>query len=411
MSPARVSDAGPQGGGGGRGLITVLVIVGVALTMVLLTRARPAVQPFDPRSARPDGANGLVLLLEQFGATVTITSQVPDPLANERVLVLTDRLNNDQRRQLVAFVEAGGVVVDADPLSDLHGGANTDQGAVAVDPSTVGFTVGGGSAELESNVTQGTCNIPALAKLRGVLAPQGLLFPTPVQADRCFTGDNTAPGAPSFVITRRMGDGIIVGLGDNHPLTNAYLRYADNSGLAVALLAPRADARVRVLLGSAIKPVPSDVGTGDERLVDLVRPGVWMALAQLALAFLIFAAARAVRPAKFVREPTVTQIAGNELVVATGNLMQRAQHHERAGWLLRSEMYHQLCGQFALPADTSIETLAHTIWHQCGTNQETTLELLNRQTNSASDLVRLAAQLQELRQSTLSPPLAHLEHR
>ena len=46
----------------------------------------------------------------------------------------------------------------------------------------------------------------------------------------------------------------------------------------------------------------------------------------------------AIRPGRPVREPEQVPIAGSELVVATGTLMQRAHHaDERAGWLLRRQ--------------------------------------------------------------------------
>jgi hypothetical protein len=112
-----------------------------------------------------------------------------------------------------------------------------------------------------------------------------------------------------------------------------------------------------VLVGSGPSQTPSDVGAGDETLSDLVRPGVWMALAQLALAFVLFAVARGIRPGRPVSEPRPAPVAGSELVVATGNLMQRARHAERAAWLLRGECYRDICRAYRVPPTTSIDDL------------------------------------------------------
>ena len=47
-----------------------------------------------------------------------------------------------------------------------------------------------------------------------------------------------------------------------------------------------------MLLGGGAAKSAADIGTGEKRLLDLVRPGVWMALAQLAVAFVLLAASR-----------------------------------------------------------------------------------------------------------------------
>src|SRR5215213_2466920 len=126
MSPARSASGSASGGGSGRSMLTALILVGVAVGMLLLIRSRPGVEPFDPRSDGPDGASAAVLLLEKFGATVSITSHAPTAGADERVLVIADRLNDQQRDELLDFVDGGGVAIVADPASGLHGGADVD---------------------------------------------------------------------------------------------------------------------------------------------------------------------------------------------------------------------------------------------------------------------------------------------
>ena len=118
MTPRRVAEAG---GTGGRVGLTALLLVVAAVGMLLLVRAQPDPEPFDPRSEAGSGTRGLVVLLQHEGAEVAVVRSAPDPGGDQRVLVLQDRLNDGQRRDLLAFVEAGGVVVMADPLSSLAG--------------------------------------------------------------------------------------------------------------------------------------------------------------------------------------------------------------------------------------------------------------------------------------------------
>jgi len=244
-----------------------------------------------------------------------------------------------------------------------------------------------------------------------VFAPGGLLFPTAPDEGRCFTAlagtsgsDETGGGRHAFVVVRRYGSGLVIGLGDNHVMTNRYLRFADNAGLVTSLLAPTPGAKVRIMLGTAAPPSPQDIGKGDETLGDLVRPGVWMGLTQLALAFIVFCIARGIRPGRAVREPQPTPIAGNELAVATGNLMQRAHHFGRAGSLIRGEFQRQLCAHHRLPPDTSIDRLAELVAQRSEVPQAWMIDVLQRTVANAPDLHRLRIDIEWMRERTITSP-------
>ncbi|MCU1396084.1 MAG: hypothetical protein JWM34_4512 [Ilumatobacteraceae bacterium] len=376
--------------------------------MVLLLRSRPGVQPFDPRSSAPNGANGAVLLLEQYGASVSITSSAPSAGDHERVFVISDRLNDHQRGALLDFVHAGGVAVVADPNSTLHGGPGLDGGAVAIDASTSVTTAGQLDAASESDVLAGHCTVDALQSLRGVFAPTGVLFPTAPDEPRCFTAsrDDTNADGHAFVVVRPYGSGLVVGFGDNHVVTNEYLRFGDNAGLLTALLAPERGAKVRIMLGTEAPPSAQDIGSGNETLLDLVRPGIWMGLTQLALAFIVLGIARGVRPGRAVREPRPTPIAGNELVVATGNLMQRARHADHAGWLLRSDFLRQLCAHHRLAMEAldpvGVGRVAFVVAQRTGVQAATLTEVLLRDPHDAAGLVRLRHDIEHIRSLTIT---------
>ena len=386
MTPRRVAEAG---GTGGRVGLTALLLVVAAVGMLLLVRAQPDPEPFDPRSEAGSGTRGLVVLLQHEGAEVAVVRSAPDPGGDQRVLVLQDRLNDGQRRDLLAFVEAGGVVVMADPLSSLAG----DIGPVAtVTDELPAFD--GNELAGPINIPLDRCDVAALAHLRGVFVRTGVRF-RDTASQACFRDESG-----SFAVVHQRGEGLIVQLGDNELFTNALLRYADNGPLATALLAPADGSRVDVLLGAEAAKTTADIGSGEDTLSDLVRPGVWMAITQLAIAFVVFALARAIRPGRPVREPEQVPIAGSELVVATGNLMQRAHHAERAAWLLRGNLHRSLCTQFHLPPTTSIAALDAAVAARTSLPSGHVPAVLQRDVQDDAGLIRLSNELQEIRELT-----------
>ncbi|HEY4331184.1 MAG TPA: hypothetical protein VGM78_01390, partial [Ilumatobacteraceae bacterium] len=163
-------------------------------------------------------------------------------------------------------------------------------------------------------------------------------------------------------------------------------------------------AHVSIVIGTGPAPASTEVGKGDQTLLDLVRPGLWMALAQVALAFVVFCIARGVRPGRAVREPKPTSIAGNELVVATGNLMQRAQHADRAGWLLRAELHRQLCAHLGVAADTPIDRLSDIVARRTGASASELRSVLAADTTTAEQLLQLSARVEAVRAVAIGSP-------
>jgi hypothetical protein len=386
MSPRRAVAAG---GTSAKAAFGTLVVLLVAVGMMLLVRAAPDQQPFDPRSEADDGTRALVVLLERFGATVDVLRTPPSPGADGRVLVLQDRLNDNQRGQIDAFVRAGGVAVIADPDSGF-----------APRPSVVDIAAsapsGRADATSESNVRPGTCTIGALLRLRGLFVAEGEHLPVAGGDASCFGDDRHA-----FVVVRPLGAGHVVALGDNGLFTNRYLRFADNAGLATALLAPVDGAHVSIVLGAETPKTSADIGTGDKTLLDLVRPGVWMALTQLVVAFAVFAVSRAIRPGRPVREPDQVPISGSGLVVATGRLMHRAGHTSRAGWLLRDGLHRDLCAEMRVPSTTSIESLDATLTSRTSLGAGELATVLHTDPVDERQLLALSHRIQEIRDLVL----------
>lgn len=381
--------------------VMVLLLV-MAVVALLLVRARPAPEPFDPRSGRPDGARGLVLTLERLGATVDDTRVVPLERAATTVIVLDDRLDDDQRLRLVEFAEAGGTVVVADPLSSLHGGSDLDGGAEPI----FGLDLPDRRlpAEREANLTSGICTVSSLADSRGLYVPDGVLFPVGPSEPQCFTRDDV-----SFVIERSVGSGTIIGLGDNEVFVNRHLRRADNAALAAALLIPEPGASVTVLVGNGASSTVADIGSGDDTLFDLVPTWVWMSLALGAIAFVVFAISSSARLGRIVSEPVSVPIAGSELVAATGNLMARAGHAQRAGWLILSRLHRDLSRAHNVDLSAPLDALDRAVSDLSGTEPGTVAQLLGRSAADDGSLLDISRRAQQLRQQVLGTELEH-EH-
>jgi hypothetical protein len=252
----------------------------------------------------------------------------------------------------------------------------------------------GNTLEAEIDVPLGECTVGSLAHLRGLFVANGVLFSSQNWQRECFS-----EGGEAFLTVHQIGAGVVVQLGDNELFTNRLLRYADNGPLATALLTPTDHAHVHVLVGSGpAKATSVDAGSGDKTLSDLVRPGVWMAFAQLAIAFVVFSLARAIRPGRPVREPEQVPVAGSELVVATGNLMHRAKHASRAGWILRGKTHRTLCERFHLPATTSIDALDEAVAARTTLPRGHVAAVLHREVFDDADLLRLSNDLHSIRE-------------
>ena len=377
-------------GGGARTALAALVIVVAAVVMMLLIRATPSSESFDPRSGNAMGTRGLVVLLEKYGADVQVSRSVPALGADARVFVIRDRLTDAERADLTDFVRAGGLAVVADPDSPL----TADLGSSPFDFSDASTPADPDAA----SIARDDCDIGSLAHLSGIYVPAGVRYSVPADATACF-----GRGATAYAVARPLGEGTLVALGGNLPFVNAYLRYADNAAMATALLAPVDGTRVTIVLGNGAAKTAADIGTGETTLFGLVRPGVWMALAQLAVAFVLLALARSIRPGRPVREPEQVPIAGSELVSATGNLMQRAGHARKAGWLLRGRLYRTLCRRLHLSPTVPVADLDAAAARQLGTRPDEVAAVLDRVAFDDASLMALAADLERMRLALFAP--------
>jgi Domain of unknown function (DUF4350) len=313
-----------------RGALPWLAVV-VALLLVVVVGGRRQDQgvPLDPTSPGPLGTKALVEVLRGLGARVSVAAD-PPAAGTATALLLSDDLDPARREALLAWVRQGGTLVVADP------------GSGVTDAEVVGSTrIGLLDAELERR-----CDLPALRDVGRVAAPGGVVLAVPAGGRGCFPR-----GRGAWLVTQPLGVGTVVRLGGAGALTNEQLGKADNGLLAASLLAPGPGTAVRVLR----PPLP---GEGPRGLADLVAPRVKLALAQLAVAFLVLALWRARRLGRPVAEPQPVQLPGSELVVAVGSLLQRARGRAQAAGLLADDLRRDLAERLGLPPSAPPEQVA-----------------------------------------------------
>ena len=311
-----------------------LAMVAAMLAVGLVAGAPPADgPPLDPASTGPSGTKGLVDSLRLLGADVSVQSEAPGPWTTT-ALLLVDALDDATRGEVAEWVEAGGTLVVTDVSSPLSPVMPAGRAGVAfLDP------------ELRRD-----CEVPALRQVQRVEAPDAILQQVPEGATACFRlGDDEA-----WLVVVPTGDGTVVSIGGAGFLVNEALDHVDNGLLAVTLLAPTRSERVVVLR----PPAP---GEGEEGLLDLVDPRVELAVVQLAIAFAVLVLWRSRRLGRPVLEPQPVQLAGSELVVAVGELMQRAKGREQAAWVLREDLRRWLAERVGLPPTTPADVVAEAV--------------------------------------------------
>lgn len=308
------------------------VSIAVALLVVALLGGRPGRDgpPLDPRSDGPLGTSALIALLERLDAQVILTPGLP-AAADDVAVVLQDRLDDEQSASVQQWVRAGGTLVVTDPASVLTPPV-VDQGLV---PDT-------------DPLEPGSCSIPALSGVSRVDAGLPLRF-APAEGDAVCFGDRR-DGA--FIVLTTVGTGQVVAVGGAAFLTNELLGHEDNAVLAATLLAPVAGTRVRVV----DPPVPA--GGGDKTLRELVPGGVQRALAQLGVAFVLYAVWRAIRLGQPVPEAQPVEVAGSELVGAVGRLLSRSRAPGVAAETMREAARRSLRRRLGVPPELPLSELA-----------------------------------------------------
>ena len=129
---------------------------------------------------------------------------------------------------------------------------------------------------------------------------------------------------------------------------------------------------------------PPRVGEGKKSLGDLISPRLKAAFVELLIAFLVLCLWRARRLGRPVLEPQPVELAGSELVVAVGNMLQQARRRGQAADLLRDDLRRTLAERLSLGPDAPPEVVAEVAAARTGVDRQEILRAL-RQTEPPSD--------------------------
>lgn len=332
----------------------------VVATGALLGRPGSDGRPLDPSSTGPGGTRALVELLVHFEASV---DRGMPAAGTDTVLVLEDHLDDSGRQDLLEWVGGGGFAVVADPGSPLV-------------PPTVG--------DVADRRDVGTCDVEPLASLQAVVGAYVWLLPVDPQEASCF-GD----GQEAWLVVRRHGKGALALLGGPDPLVNANLGRADNAAVASALLLRGPGTRTRILFD----PLPAP---GDRTLVDLIPERVWLAVAQLVVAFALYVAWRGRRFGRPVPDTSPVELPGSLLVQARGDLYRRNRARARVADELRCDVERQLRRRLGVPAGEPLPV--DEVARRLGVPAPDVDRLLNRPVPADSDgaVLGFAVALDEL---------------
>jgi hypothetical protein len=360
----------------GRALPWVAVVLGLALVVAVGGQRQDEGNPLDPASPGPLGTKGLVEVLGELGGRVDVSADDPGA-ATDVALLLSDDLTPGRRQSLLDWVARGGTLVVADPSSGV-----TEVEQVAT--TRIGLL----DAELQRR-----CAVPALADVGRVAAPGGVVFGIPEGGRACFPRNDGA-----WLLLQPVGAGTVVRLGGASVLVNENLGEADNGVLLASLLVPAEGTTVQVLQ----PPLP---GGGTAGLGDLIAPRVRLALWQLVVAFVLLALWRARRLGRPVADPQPVQLPGAELVVAVGNLLQRAKGRGQAAGLLTDDLRRSLAERLGLPASAPPDQVADTVAARTGIPRERVLRTLTHPApRDEAELVALSQAVDTIRREVIRVP-------
>lgn len=223
--------------------------------------------------------------------------------------------------------------------------------------------------------------------------PTSDVTPLRVAADRqfCF-GD----GGLAVVVKADTGEGSIVGVGTRRHWENEHIGEGDHGALAVALLAPTSDTNLVVLTG------PRGVVRKTRTLSDLASPGVKWGLALAAFGFVVFALGKVPRHGRPVQEPQLVEIAGSELVLATGRMFERSKVVAESAETLRSQVLRDLAAGLHMPRSAAPEHVIAQVTARSDGDQARVARLLSPGgVQNEDQLAALASDLEKLRRDVL----------
>lgn len=373
----------------------------VALLLVTVSLSRRE-RPYALDSVDDQGYRGLVLLLENYGATVTeadIDDLNSGSLADTDVVLVTSgsTMSSDAARRLWSHASAGHRVVAGDGLRSVGDFGGLEPADVDIFDAPFG--------------TQCTmADLADIADIADIQTDFGATYFDVTTVDESCLGDARLAAVARVAV----GEGDVIGISTPAYFTNTNMGapppgepppgesdafIPDNAALAQRLLASEGVESVAIIRSpsEAVGAVGGEKGIGD-----FMSLGVKLALAQLVVAFGIFAWFRGRRHGRPVVESQPVGVASSELVDAVGNLLERQSDPTRAGNRIRHRVVRELQARLSLPPDTTVDVLARLLATRTGGDAHHIHALL-AEGPLADDraLITLTRQLDEIRQEAL----------
>ncbi len=406
-----MSDTTSRGGSRAGVWLGVGALVLALVLLAVLAGRTPTGDPFDVRSAAPDGYRAIATLLRDRGATVREvplaeldpSDELPDgdvvyvPLASELTPVDLEHLRERT---------SGGatLVLGEPPATDDGSFADPDVffGSMWVDARAL-------ADEPALEEGPGRCTIAELRDLGPIDVAFAGTVPVAPEARHCY-GDDTS--AAFQVRTNGLGREIV--LSSPYLWVNARLQPAkesggeplDNAVTALRLLGPAPDGAApgtRIVIVRSVGATGLTSGSQDP--ISLLPVPVKLMLLQLLGAFLIYLWWRSRRLGRPVVEQVPVEIEGSELVAAVGDLLRRKGNAARAADTLRAETRRELGMRLGVPPTAPLGALVELVATRSGRDAaEVRAALDTDPVPDATHLVRLARTLHGLRQEVLDVP-------
>jgi hypothetical protein len=364
-------------------LVTLIVIAMLAAVLASVARGLYRDGPLEPDAPTGQGSKAVVQVLEDLGVEVDVerhTADASEALRGGGTVLVTapSELGAEQLTALAEAREAGDgrlVLVQPDFVTLSYLTPHLSPSGAVRSPTTLEADPDCGDLAHRARVLE----VPGAEDgIRGAAT----LYRTSPPAHGCFRTDDGALIAEH--------DGVVV-LGSADLLTNDGVGRADNSALALNLLA--ADAEIGWYVPSANDPLAPTSQTPLGYLPDWAGPLLlWLLLVAVVA---LVAVGRRFGPV--VIEPLPVTVRPQELVLGRARLLQRADARDAAATSLRSATATRLADRLGLRREPALDGLLATLAPQTDRSEAQLRALLGpTPVTSDQDLVHLAHELDRL---------------
>ncbi len=352
------------------------VIAGVLLLVLFRAPDEPDTEPLSRQSTQGDGTKALVLLLDRFGTKVADGSE---PAPQGRALLLRDELSAEHTADIESWVRSGGTLIVADTNSSL-----------SAEPYS-------GRLRSPRSVLTAGCDSPLVAGVREVVPKKAGVLDEPLSSFEQGQGDTACflVDGGHYLASKNVGSGRIISVAGPDLFVNDRLDVADNSVLAVNLLASES--------GDLTVLTPRPLVTGEEggtgSLGDLLPERTASVMVQLLIASLLFLLWRGRRLGRPLEEKLPVELPASALTAALGHLLQTAGRSDAASHILRARLRREIATLLGLRPTTDAAVLAQVAAERTGIDRQRLVYLLtDGPPVDNAELLRLAQQLELLHQ-------------